>query len=274
MGYCELLCPHVHLHILWVAGGLSLDGTQWRSLPPGCTLPKAWLQEEIRTRMLDGVQQAYDRGELVLRDRQGYLLVPERFTQWMHDLRTCYWNLHAEPVELGHAEQTPEEVARRTLGYLAAYANGVALRNDRLVGLEDDQVLFSYKDYYEHGHVKTQRIPALELIDRFLLHVLPRGMRHIRHYGFWAPNQREEKLPLIRRLLNVPAPEPKSDARDNELPQEEDEELLQACLRVLFPPCPACGSGVLVQYSWPRPTVARLLQMTLGELRQVTLPFW
>ncbi len=32
--------------------------------------------------------------------------------------------------------------------------------------------------------------------------------------------------------------------------------------------------GVLVEVRWPRPTIARLMQMTMRELRQVTLPFW
>ena len=212
---------HVHLHIVWMAGGLTRDGTAWRSLASGVSLPQDWLREEFRRRFLEGLQRAYERGALVLTGRHGHLLAPQRFAQWLAPLRTCYWNVYAQPVELGRSENmTREEAARRTLGYLAAYANGVALHNDRLLGIEDDHVVFSYKDYRDHGRVKIARVPAVEFIDRFLLHVLPRHLRHIRNYGFLAPNQRGKKLPLIRQLLGMPEPERASEG-DEPLLEEE-----------------------------------------------------
>ena len=56
-----------------------------------------------------------------------------------------------EPVLiLTRWRMVPEEAARCTLGYLAAYANGVALRNDRLIAIEDDHVVFWYKDHRAH----------------------------------------------------------------------------------------------------------------------------
>ena len=155
--------------------------------------------------VLDGLQQAYDRA-LVLTGRHGQLFAPPRFAAWLAGLRTGYWNIHAERVDVGHtAERTREEAARCTLGYLAAYANGVAPQRPA-AGIEDDPVVFSYKDYRDHDRVKTARVPALEFIDRFLIRVLPRYLRHIRNYGFLAPNQRGKQLPLIRQLLGLPAP--------------------------------------------------------------------
>ena len=222
----QLALLHVHCHILWPAGGLSLDGTAWRTMPPGFSLPKPWLRREFRTRFLDGLQRAYDRGELVLTGRHGHLLSPARFAAWLGALRSCYWNIHAQPVELGgSAEQlTREEAARRTVGYLAAYASGAVLHNDRLRTIEDDHVLFSYKDYRDHARVKTARVPALELIDRFLLHILPRHVRRIRNYGFLAPNQRGQKLPLIRRLLGLPPLERAAKGEEPFLEEEEEDE--------------------------------------------------
>src|SRR5262245_30191193 len=44
-------------------------------------------------------------------------------------------------------------------------------------------------------------VDAVEFIRRFLLHVLPSGFVHVRHYGFLANRCREEKLPLCRRLI-------------------------------------------------------------------------
>ena len=267
----QQLYLHVHLHILWVAGGLSLDGTHWRSLPCGFSLPKDWLRKEFRTRFLEGLQRAYERGDLVLTGRHGHLLSPQSFARWMANLRTCYWNLHAEPVDLGRtAEMTREEAARRTLGYLAAYANGVALHNDRLIAMDDDTVAFSYKDYRDQGRRKIARVNALEFIDRFLLHILPRHVRHIRNFGFLAPNQRGTKLPLIRKLLGMPEPARASEG-DERLWEEEEEG--DAAGTEVRRPCPVCKMGVLIEVTWPRPTIAQIMQMTLEELRQYRLPF-
>ena len=38
------------------------------------------------------------------------------------------------------------EAAKRTVAYLARYANRVAISNSRLIAIEGDQVLFAYKD--------------------------------------------------------------------------------------------------------------------------------
>ena len=61
------------------------------------------MRQEFRTRFLDGLQSAYDRGELVLTGRHGHLLAPPRFAAWLATLRTCYWNIHAERVDVGHS---------------------------------------------------------------------------------------------------------------------------------------------------------------------------
>ena len=235
-------------------------------------MPQDWLREEFRTRFLDGLQRAYERGELVLTGRHGHLLSPQRFAQWMAHLRTCYWNVHAEPVDVGRsAEMTREEAARRTLGYLAAYANGVALHNDRLLAIEDDHVVFSYKDYRDHGRVKIARVPAVEFIDRFLLHVLPAPCSA--HSELWISG------PESAREEAAADPPTAGDAR--------------AGARVGGRRAAAGGGrgrgrsghgspggrvpcarwACWLEITWPRPTIAQIMQMTMEQLRQFRLPF-
>jgi len=95
-----------------------------------------------------------------------------------------------------------------TCGYLARYANRVAISNGRLIAIEDDEVLFRYKDYRDGDQWKTKRMPGVEFIGRFLHHVLPLGLRHIRRFGFLGPRVRTEKLKQIRKLLGLSAGEP------------------------------------------------------------------
>jgi Putative transposase len=52
-------------------------------------------------------------------------------------------------------------------------------------------------------------LEADEFIRRFLLHVLPQGLKRIRHYGLMGNRHRQEKLAQCRQLLDV---EPKAPA--------------------------------------------------------------
>ncbi len=210
----QLLWAHVHLHVLWIGGGLARDGSGWRALPTGFCLPKEWLREEFRFEFLAGLQRTYDNGTFVLRGRHGHLFAPAAFAAWIEELKAKTWNLHAEAVDLGHeTDQTPAEAAQRTLGYLARYASGVALSHERLIAIAGDEVEFSYKDYRDHGRRKVARLEGVEFLERFLWHVLPPGLRHIRHYGFLAPNKRGEQLPRIRALLGCGASDTQAPGR-------------------------------------------------------------
>ena len=46
-----------------------------------------------------------------------------------------------------------------------------------------------------------------ELIRQFLLHILPKGLMRIRHYGFLANRCRKQKLAKIREALGHSAEE-------------------------------------------------------------------
>ena len=50
-----------------------------------------------------------------------------------------------------------------------------------------------------------------ELIRRFLLHILPKGLMRVRHYGFLANRCRKEKLAKIREVLGQAADEAATD---------------------------------------------------------------
>ena len=97
------------------------------------------------------------------------------------------------------------DAAARTVEYLARYANRVAISNSRLMAIEGDQVLFRYKDYQDGDQWKTSGLPGVEFIGRFLLHVLPQRLRHIRRFGFMGPRVAAQKLERIRGALRSEA---------------------------------------------------------------------
>ena len=85
--------------------------------------------------------------------------------------------------------------------YLARYAHRIAITNARILAIENQEVGLRYKDYRDEARDKTMRLTGQEFVRRFLLHVLPKGLMRIRHFGFLANRCRAEKLACIRRGL-------------------------------------------------------------------------
>ena len=62
------------------------------------------------------------------------------------------------------------------------------------------------KDYRNEGRKITCELDAQEFIKRFLLHVLSKGFRKIRMFGFLANRYKFSNLEAIRkRLKMIPA---------------------------------------------------------------------
>jgi hypothetical protein len=121
------------------------------------------------------------------------------------------------------------------------YTHRVAISNNRLLDVENNQVSFRWKDYRGGDQVKTMTLTAEEFIRRFLLHLLPNGFRRIRYYGFLGNRHREEKLAVCRRLLGMPVAE-SAESPPNKDYLDRYEDLTGHSLR----PCPLCQRGNMV----------------------------
>jgi hypothetical protein len=125
-------------------------------------------------------------------NRKGRLAQPDRFHRFVDKLFRQRWVVYAKP---------PFGGAEHVLHYLARYTHRVAISNHRLVAFHDDQVSFRWKDYVHGGKQKLMTLPADEFLRRFLLHVLPKGLVRIRHFGLFANRTRSAMLALCRSLL-------------------------------------------------------------------------
>ena len=95
---------------------------------------------------------------------------------------------------------------KAVLEYLDRYTHRVAISNSRLLRMEEDQVVFTWRDYAHGSRMKQMSLSAEEFIRRFLLHVLPEGFVRIRD-GLLAPaGNREKELALCRQLLRQAEP--------------------------------------------------------------------
>jgi Putative transposase len=116
----------------------------------------------------------------------------------------------------------------------------VAISNDRLLRLEGEQVVFSYRDSAAGNRIREMSLSAEEFIRRFLLHILPDRFVRIRSYGLLASRNRRD-LALCRKQLGLGAVQfaPGSPAG------ESWSELFQRLTGIDPLLCRQCGHGQL-----------------------------
>jgi Putative transposase len=122
------------------------------------------------------------------------------------------------------------------------YTHRVAISNNRLLDIDNDQVQFRYKDYRDGSQQKIMTLRAHEFIRRFLLHVLPDGFHRIRYYGFLGNRYRKEKLDKCRHLLEMACPEENVPAVQSQDYRDRYQVLTGSSLR----DCPVCHRGRMI----------------------------
>jgi hypothetical protein len=221
---------HPHVHMIVPGGGLSPDGARWIATAPKFLLPVLVLSALFRRRMLEALATAHKAGKLLFFGEHTHLADATMFANYLEPLRSKDWHVYAKRPFTG-----PKAV----LAYLARYTHRVAISNRRLIKADAHSVTFKYKDYRIDGpgRYKAMTVHPHEFIRRFLIHVLPKGLHRIRHYGLLANTSREENLPKARALLNVPAPATANNADITGTPDHADTHPR---------PCPCCGARMLI----------------------------
>jgi hypothetical protein len=228
---------HPHLHLIVPGGGLSPDGKKWMGCRPGFFLPVRVLSRLFRRLFLKMLTDAHAAGRLAFFGNNAVLANPGVFAASLTPLRNAEWVVYAKKPFGG-----PQAV----LAYLARYTHRVAIANSRLISADETGVTFKWKDYRIEGtgRYKTMMLPTHEFIRRFLIHVLPKGLHRIRHYGLFANGKhRATNIAHARQLLAVP----QSTAQQNIDPAAESDQP-----RVLPTPCPCCGGRLIIIETFAR----------------------
>lgn len=236
------MLDHPHLHCIVTGGGLSADGQRW-------VLPKKAKKKNGRGRkffihvniisalfkkkFLAYLQEAYDGGELkfVGKTVPPAAGSPEAFKQLKAALYAKKWVTYCKAPFGGPAQ---------VLSYLAGYTHRVAISNHRLIKIEEEKVVFKWRDYRD-GQNKVMRLEAFEFIRRFLLHVLPGNFYKIRYYGIWSSRNRKTKLQRCQELLGVTTAQEASP-----MPVFNWEDWLCELTGIDPRVCPKCGKGRMV----------------------------
>ena len=225
---------HPHVHMIVPGGGLSKDGKQWIAGNAKFLLPVRVLSALFRRRMLEALGLAHKAGKLIFFNDHAHLADADAFAAFIEPLKDKKWHVHAK---------CPFAGPKAVLAYLARYTHRVAISSRRLIRADANGVTFKVKNYRVDGpgRYKTMTVHPHEFIRRFLIHVLPKGLHRIRHYGLLANGQREANLAKARALLHVKTIDP----ADDDLRRAGDAEPADAPA-VLPRPCPCCGARMLI----------------------------
>jgi hypothetical protein len=227
------LIDHPHLHCLVTGGGLSLDRKRWVSSKKDFFIPVSVLSSLFRGKFLDGLKKRYAAGELTFPGQIEVLKEAPAFKRLLTNLYHQEWVTYCRPP-LKH----PEKV----MDYLNRYTHRVALSNDRLVKLEDNQVTFRWRDSADNNKIKWLPLEVFEFIRRFLLHVLPEQFVKIRYYGILSHRNRKGKLLRCKKLLGVV-----TSGELDAAPKETWQDLLTRITGIDPRICPHCGKGKMIQ---------------------------
>lgn len=217
--WSQVLIDHFHIHCLIPAGVLSFDGRKWIKSNDKFLFKVQSLAREFKKQYLTMIESRLDT-----------LVVPKNGTELLKKAWKKNWIVYAKQPFAG-----PEQV----LNYLGRYTHRIAISNHRIKSIDNNKVIFTYKDRADNNTTRTMTLDAMEFIRRFLLHVLPGRFPKIRYYGFLANVCKKKAVLLIRRLIG----------KAMEVQQFINETLEEKVLRLTgrdIQLCPHCKQGRMI----------------------------
>jgi hypothetical protein len=200
---------HPHIHCLVPGAGLDAQGQPVRVKKP---------QHLV---YLPHMQSAYRQHLYRLLKEHHWPVDPQ---VWRQD-----WGVHIQPVGS----------AISALKYLSTYVARTAITDARILKVTEQEVTFRWKDRAQHNLTRTLTLPGMEFVRRYLRHVLPRGLRSVRYYGFCHPTAKANRL-RVQFHSGMPV-----DFGATEVAAGLDP------VPALSPRCPQCGHALQPIHSWP-----------------------
>lgn len=199
------------------------------------------MRKLLRGKVLDGLKRPYKAGKPAFHGTSADLADPPVFQAMIDRLYGKKWVLYAKRP-FGGSDQV--------LTYLGQYTHRVAISSYRIAEVDGERITIRTRDE------RTTRLSGDEFIRRFLLHILPKGFRKIRHYGLMASTNVPTRLVRARELLTPEAaPEIQQDETSNDDPDPETwVDLLKQLVGEHARLCPRCREARMVRVAEIPPT--------------------
>ena len=224
---------HVHLHALVTGGALTAAG-DWVSPKRGFLFPVKALSKVFRGKFIAVLEAQQKSGKL----QDDVALTAGAWQQLKRQLYAHDWVVYAKQPLGGPAQ---------VLEYLGRYTHRVAISNERIAGVHNGEVAFRVRVNGAAGKKRTIRLDGAAFIGRFLLHLLPKGFKRIRHYGLLGPAHKATHLAAARAALHAPHPQP--------MVIESVAHFMRRVAKIEWAACPHCHGGhfEVVQAVSPQP---------------------
>ena len=164
---------HPHVHVIVPGGGVNQRRNEWRKLKGDYLFNGFQLATVFRARLCQAIAQSG-------------LLLPPTPRKWVVQCQSIGRGLPA-------------------LKYLSRYLYRGVISNQNILEDDGETVTFQYKDS-QTNTLKTRRLRGEDFIALVLQHVLPKGFRRSRDYGFLHGNAKR-LLKIVQWVLQVVLPD-------------------------------------------------------------------
>ena len=161
---------HPHIHTVVPGGGIDRKRGYWKKLKGDYLFNGLALAKVFRARFLEAIKEAG-------------LVIPQKVPR--------KWVAHC--VNVGRGIEA--------LKYLSRYLYRGVISEKNIISNQNGQVTFKYIDS-ETGATKFRTLPGEEFLHLIVQHVLPKGFRRVRDFGFLHSNAKK-LLSLVQLILHV-----------------------------------------------------------------------
>lgn len=167
---------HPHVHLVMPAGAINVQDKRWRTKTSKYLFAEKALAKVFRARMLEEVKRAG-------------LPMPQQ--------TPAKWVAHCKQVGSG----------AKAIAYLGRYLYRGVIAEKDILHMDRQTVTFRYRDS-KSGKWARRKVDGVEFLRMVLQHVLPKGFRRARNFGFLHPNSKRmlALLQVVLRVRFAPAP--------------------------------------------------------------------
>jgi hypothetical protein len=167
---------HPHIHLAMPAAAINAEDKCWRTKVSKANVKQGYLFSHT------ALAKVF-RAKLLAAITAAGLILPDHYPQ--------QWVVDCKAVGSGQA----------VLTYLGRYLYRGVIQEKDIVANQDGKVTFRYQNA-KTGKAEFRTLPGAAFLRLILMHVLPRGFRRARNYGFLHPNSKR-LIALLQHLRKI-----------------------------------------------------------------------
>jgi len=132
--------------------------------------------------------------------------------------------------------------AQTIVNYLGRYTYRTAIAQSRIIGVENNEVAFRYKNYKTKNYNQIMKLPVKEFLRRYAMHIFPYRFVRIRHYGVMNNRNKKKFTEIGIKAVGLSTKIGQTTNLEEQPEFDELEKTNKAKIRII---CPKCKKGFL-----------------------------